>query len=387
MDSSSAPTHFFDRKSIRLSRLLLKTVLLFLAANLLASLINPLPFLGRITLYNHLVPGRERLPYGDDPAKSYNLSLFQLDAMFASHELSGEPKPAGEYRVILIGDSATWGYLLKPDQTLAEAINSAGLSLPDKRQIKVYNLGYPVMSLMKDLLILSYAMRYDPDLIIWPVTLESFPYDKQLFPPLLQNNPEAVRTLIQEYGLRLNPQDPALKEPPFFAKTLVGERRNLADLVRLQVYGLLWAATGIDQDIPPVIPGKQSDLPADASFHDLHPPQLSKDDLAFDILHAGLRMAGSTPVLLVNEPMFISQGKNSDVRYNFYYPRWAYDGYRRLLREESQANQWNYLDLWDVVPPPEFTNTAVHLSPNGTVMFARLLGRAILETANQSLTP
>ena len=136
-----------------------------------------------------------------------------------------------------------------------------------------------------------------------------------------------------------------------------------------------------------MIPGKLSDLPADGSFHDLQPPQLSRDALAFDILHAGLRMAGSTPVLLVNEPMFISQGKNSDVRYNFYYPRWAYDAYRRLLREESQTNQWNYLDLWNVVPPQEFTNTAVHLNPNGTAIFARLLGRAILETANQPPTP
>src|SRR4030067_829182 len=65
--------------------------------------------------------------------------------------------------------------------------------MPDGRQARFYNLGYPVMSVMKDLLILSYAIRYQPDLILWPLTLESMPYDKQLYPPLLQNNPQPAR--------------------------------------------------------------------------------------------------------------------------------------------------------------------------------------------------
>ncbi len=46
-------------------------------------------------------------------------------------------------------------------------------------------------------------------------------------------------------------------------------------------------------------------------------------------------MAGSIPVVIINEPMFISQGKNSDIRYNFYYPRWAYDDYREMMTEKS----------------------------------------------------
>ena len=34
--------------------------------------------------------------------------------MFASHELSASAKPADEYRVLLIGNSSTWGFLLPP---------------------------------------------------------------------------------------------------------------------------------------------------------------------------------------------------------------------------------------------------------------------------------
>jgi hypothetical protein len=42
------------------------------------------------------------------------------------------------------------------------------------------------------------------------VTLESFPRQKQLFPPLVQNNPERVRQLIRDYQLNLDPNDSQL---------------------------------------------------------------------------------------------------------------------------------------------------------------------------------
>ena len=359
----------------------LKGLALFVIANLLFAAAQPLPALGRISAYNYLFPGRARLPYGDDPTRSYSLSLFNLEAMFASHELSAGVKPADEFRVLIIGDSSAWGFLLKPDQTLAAYLNAAGLRLPDGRRLRAYNLGYPVMSLTKDLLLLSYAApRYQPDLIVWPLTLESFPYDKQLFPPLLQQNPEPVRRLIRTYQLQLDPNDPGFASPGFWGQTLAGQRRALADLLRLQFYGVMWAATGVDQDIPLEYTLRMEDLPADLGFHNLTPPHLQEQDLAFDILRAGLTIAGRTPVLFVNEPMFISQGKNSDLRYNFYYPRWAYDDYRKMMAGQSQANGWQYVDLWDAVPSTEFTNSAVHMTPEGEALFARKVGEAILNS-------
>ena len=361
----------------------IKGLILFVMLNLLFGLVNPLPVLGRISAYNFLFPGRKRLPYGDNPARAYNLSLFNLDAMFASHELNKGPKPPDEYRVILIGDSSTWGFLLKPDETLSANLNDAGYSLPDGRKVRVYNLGYPVMSLMKDLLILSRAMEYKPDLIVWPLTLESFPYDKQLFPPLLQHNDGPVRELIHQYNLTINPNDPNLLQDNYWKKTIIGDRRELADLLRLQLYGTLWAATGIDQDIPEKYTPHLEDLSADPSFHNLLPPHLTSDELAFEILHAGAAAAGNTPILFINEPMFISQGKNNNIRYNYYYPRWAYDDYRRLLAAESQKNGWHYWDMWNVIPSSEFTNSAIHLSPKGSRMFADMVGKLILDYASE----
>ncbi len=357
----------------------IKTGALFILANLIFAALYPLPVLGRISAYNHLFPGRTRLPYGDSPARSYNLSLFNLEAMFASHELNGAPKAADEFRVILIGDSSTWGFLLPQDQTLSAAINQAKIQLADGRVVRAYNLGYPVMSLTKDLLLLDYAMQYEPDLIVWPVTLESFPYDKQLFPPLLRNNPESVNKLIEQYRLTLDTQSVEWIEPGFWERTIVGARRSLADLLRLQIYGVLWAATGIDQDIPQFYTPRQEDLENNLSFHNLEPAQLQESDLALEVIMAGITLAGDTPVLLVNEPMFISQGQNSAIRYNFYYPRWAYDEYRQLMLTKSQEQGWNYKDFWNAIPANEFTNSAVHMTPNGTAMFAQQILEAILE--------
>jgi hypothetical protein len=364
----------------RLAGIALKALSLFVLANLLFAWLSPLPALGRLTLHNTLLPGRARLPYGENPDRAYNLSLFNLDAMFASHEVA-RPKPPGEYRVLLLGDSSVWGFLLENEHTLAAQLNALDLVVPDGRRVRAYNLGYPILSLTKDLLLLSRVQRYQPDLIVWLVTLESFPADKQLFPPLVQHNPGPMRALIARHDLRLDPADPSFVDPSPWQRTLVGQRRALADLLRLQLYGFLWAATGVDQDIPATYTPRQEDLPPDLEFHGLQPPDLIRDDLAFDVLAAGVAEAGAVPLLLVNEPMFVSQGENSDLRYNFFYPRWIYDAYRQLLAAEAQARGWAHLDLWQAVANTEYTDSAIHLTPAGSAQLAAQLAPAILDRA------
>ena len=363
-------------------RVVIKALGLFVLLNLLFALAAPLPFLGRLSLYNSLFPGRERLPYGENPAQSYNLSLDNLDAMFASHVVAA-PKAADEYRVLLLGDSSTWGYLLPPTDTLAAMLNAAGLHTDDGRRVQVYNLGYPIMSLTKDLVLLDYGMSTEPDLIVWLVTLESFPRDKQLYPPLLQHNPTVVRGLITRYDLALNPADPRFVDPDFWGRTLVGQRRELNDLLRLQLYGVPWALTGIDQYIPETFTLRQSDFEADVSWQDYtEPVALTTENLAFDALSAGMALAGDVPVLLINEPMFISTGQNSDLRYNFFYPRWAYDAYHALLDDQAEANDWRFVDLWDALPADEFTDSPVHYTPAGAQRLAEQVAPPLLALAN-----
>ena len=148
-----------------LKKVIIKGVLLFLLLDLIFVPLTPLPTLGRISGYNFIFPGRVRLPYGENPEQAYNLSLYNLEAMFAAHELAVGDKDEGEYRVLLIGDSSVWGYLLTPEDTLSSYLNTSGLKTSDGRLVRAYNLGYPTLSLLKDLLILDSSVHYQPDLI------------------------------------------------------------------------------------------------------------------------------------------------------------------------------------------------------------------------------
>ncbi|MBI3160294.1 MAG: hypothetical protein HYZ26_11915 [Chloroflexi bacterium] len=359
-----------------LRNVLIKAALLFAAANLLFTALDPLPWLGGLSLYNSLLPGRPRFPFGERPDQAYNLSLNSLEAMFASHELAAGLKPADEFRVLLIGDSSVWGFLLENEDTLAAQMNAAALRTKHGRTVRVYNLGYPTISLTKDLLILDEAMSYQPDLILWLVTLESLPYNKQIFTPLVQYNPARARALIAEYGLAIDPDAPEFADLSFWQRTLIGQRRPLADLLRLQLYGFPWAATSIDQYYPESYTPRADDLPPVMAYYDLEVDYSAKD-VAFDVLAAGVARAGGVPVLIVNEPMFIAAGQNSDFRYNFFYPKWAYDRYRQLLANEAAAHGWLYADLWQAVDNGEYTNSAIHLTPRGEAVLAQELLRLL----------
>jgi hypothetical protein len=215
-------------------------------------------------------------------------------------------------------------------------------------------------------------------MLIWLTTLQSFPRERQLTSPLVANNAERIRELIARYELSLDPDDPELVEPSKRDRTFVGQRRAIADLLRLQIYGVLWAATGIDQVYPEDYTRAQIDLEPSDEFQGLTSADRSsfQESLALDVLAAGMS-AAPVPTLLVNEPMLISDGLNSEVRYNFFYPRWAYDEYRQILLEQSDEHSWNYFDFWDIVPIQEFTNSAVHLTPQGEAMLTEKVAEAI----------
>ena len=125
--------------------------------------------------------------------------------------------------------------------------------------MRVYNLGYPTMSLVKDLMLLDYAMRYEPDLVVGMVTLIVRPGG----PARVLDRAEQRAAHRPDRALRpdLDPDDPRLVDPSTWDKTLFGRRRALADLLRLQLYGVPWAVTGIDQEYPDDYTPRAIDLP------------------------------------------------------------------------------------------------------------------------------
>ncbi len=366
------------KEKINPLRLLLKTTL---AIALVAFILVPLigDSIGKVSLYNTFFPGRSRLPYSDYPEQAYNLSLYNLEAMFASHQVSKHNPQTSAYRVFILGDSSVWGTLLEPADTIAGQLDRLELTGPGEAPVHFYNLGYPTLSLTKDLLLLDKALDYDPDLIIWMITLESFPADKQLTSPLVENNSAAISRLIAAYHLEPVLGSGRPQERSYWERTLFGQRRNLADIFRLQLYGVMWAITGIDQYYPPDYEKAARDLTEDKSYHGWNPGEMTEDDLTLGVLLAGKQAADEVPILIVNEPILISEGLNSDIRYNFYYPRWAYDQYRQMVNEFSQAHDLNYLDTWDIVPESYFTNTAIHTNPAGVRILAESLIDPVLE--------
>ncbi len=359
---------------------LIKGIILFLILNFLFIGINQLP-LGKITFYNILFPGRERFPFGENPTQSFNITINNIDAMFSSLKIDRQKKEENEYRVFFIGDSSVWGSLLDNSETLTGQINKQNLKTCNGSTIHAYNLGYPTLSALKDLLVIDKALTYNPDLIIWLVTLESFPSKTQLTTPLLNNNPLETQKILDKYSLNDHYENKPFNIS-FWDQTLIGQRRNIADLFRLQMYGILWSATGIDQNLNVQFTSARRDFDTDDSFHDLSEHIFSESELSFDIAEKAVQNI-DIPIILINEPILISNGKNSDIRYNYYYPRWAYDQYQTLLEKVMIKNNIPYYDFYDLIPENYFTNSAIHLNSKGEAIFAQKINDVLREKSCQ----
>ena len=368
-------------------RVLVKAFLLFVIFNLLFAWFDP-P-VGKITAYNRLWPGRIRFPYAESPdyyQLGYNAPVIEdFDAMFGAHIISAGPKPADEFRVLLLGDSATWGGHVAPEDVLAEQFNRLGLVTCDGRRIKAYDLGYPWPSLLRDILILDRALEYQPDMVIWLVTLHSFekkPADRDFLVP----HAERMMEVVAEHHLNLPRAYSDQSSRTFWDKTIIGQRERLKNLILVQTYGAMWTATGIDNynGLSHEHPLFSQDAEADQSYFDYRSPNDAPalvKSLMFDILRVGHEIAGDAPLIVVNEPIFIVSGRNSDLRYNDLYPRWAYDTYRQSLTQWMNAQGYAFYDYWNALPTSEFSNNIFHRDPRGESRFADLLSPILGESS------
>lgn len=326
----------------------------------------------QLSIYNSLVPGRERFPFGENPRKAYNFSLYDVDAMFASHEVVS-PKHGDVMRIFVMGDSSVWGTLLKPEETLTGQLNTLAMTCKNI-SLRFYNLGYPTISVTKDLMLMQRSLVYQPDAVVWLTTLEAFPLDKQLASPLAANNQALLQPIINKYGFPLTFES---QFDSLLDKSLWGRRRAIADWIRLQLYGVMYAATGVDQIYPDYTPAAW-DLEDNQNYGKYEPSSLPEKEMLYQALPAAKDILGDIPLLLVNEPIMISTGKNSDIRYNYFYPRWAYDQYRESLSEISDESQISLIDTWDWVDATRFTNSAIHMNAEAEKAFAKRLSEQLI---------
>lgn len=292
--------------------------------------------------------------------------------MVNSHLISEAGNQKDHFNIVIIGDSSVWGFLHTPDNTISSMIEKKINYTCGLKDINIFNLGYPSLSILKDIFIIEKILEYDPDLIIWFVTLESFPKKLQTETPLVQNNPREINRLNENYTFDLPELD-----YEFLDYTLIGQRRNLADIIRLQVLGFLWTATGIDQEYPEQYNPAQRDFEEDETYKDFEKNKIEVNDLSIDLLIKTIKKNDHIDFIVINEPILISEGVNSHIRYNYYYPRWAYDQYRNILKDEMSQSGIKYYDLWDIVPENEFTNSAIHLTNTGQNILAGYMNGVI----------
>lgn len=355
-------------RHINIWRILIKAVLLFLVVEFIYASLRP--NLSALNVYQGPGLQRQRFPTSTHAPEDAALDVGNLDAMFASHVVS-QPKANNEFRVLVLGDSAIWGFLLQPEQTLPGQLDALGLTCGNKK-VRVYNLSYPRSSATKDLMILDKAMQYQPDLIVWTLTLYTLMPKTRLDHWLITQNPDEFYKLATRFDFL--PKDYA---PPTLTDQVTARQRALFRTVRYQAYSLINLATGIDQ-IQSSYENVSRDLSADLAFEGLNPPAIKASQLSIDQVRDFYALAGNTPVILVNEPIMILKNvPNSDVRYNTYYPRWVYDQYRQYLGEAAKQNQWDYLDLWDMFPSESFTNTPLHLDSEGERQLAEAIAPSV----------
>jgi hypothetical protein len=360
-----------------IGQIVLKAALLFVMLNAAFALLDPMPFVGRIGIYNWLVPGRERITYNNGSSRSHTVTTTNLAADLGTHAVAG-PHPPDEFRVFVFGDSATWAVTQSHDQTVTAFLNDMNLTTTDGRPMRFYNLGYPESSASKTLLLLDAAMRYQPDLIVWNLTLSTF-YPDKVYHYLVVENPAPMARLDAAYHLAsFDPDSREVVRPDMWDRTIVGRREELATLLRLQAYGITWGITGVDNIVYPYEAPPDS-IPADQE----DPGPISPDDLTFEYLYAIVERAGEVPVVLINEPTFIASGENSDRWYNESYSRQQFDSFRQIMAKMAMREGWTYLDAWDVIPPPYFTRDEMHRNPEGEIRFATYLAPYFVEWASR----
>jgi hypothetical protein len=354
---------------------LFKALTLFVLLNVLYGVVQPR--VADVSVYNRLIPGLERMPFGvsSDP---YTLTVDNADAMFAAHAISAA-KPADEFRVAVVGDSSVWGEGLSVNETLTGQWNRLGL-VCGGRSMRFYNLGYPHPSILKDLIFMQETQTRQPDAVVWLITLNTLMNQSRLHPFIRENRVRALQ-IMDAYQIPFAPRAELEKFPPtFYDETLMGQREFLARWLRLQALGVVRSAAGTDMVVEP---GSFESLPHDVkknpNYRDLTPGTDLRPQLLLEALAAGYDLAGDVPLVLVNEPIFVANGQNSEIRYNDLYPRWAYDQYRELVA--AQAAAWNYLDLWNAVPPENFTDSPMHVNAQGERLLAETITPALLASA------
>ncbi len=362
-------------------RVALKALILFALVNVVYAALDPLDALGRVSIYNWLVPGLERISVNYRVAGNVDAvsATSNISALVAAHQVN-TPKPADEFRVIMLGDSATRASRIRYTNAVHSVLNTTKLTTQRGQHIVSYNLAYPHPSLLKDFLLLEEALQQgaQPDAVIWAITLNSALPERQLTHPLVDDNLSVVYDWLEIATGESLP--PAAADSPLWENTLMAQSRPLADLIRLQLYGFTWAAIQSDGGGNPRYTVR--DEPIDLNVIPQSGLGQSADFFTFEIIDAARALLGDVPLIIINEPIYRVDDPNNALILNQYYRRDVYEHYQRVTQQYADEQGWHYVDLWDLIPPQHFIDSPLHYDAEG----ARILADRLADIIPQMLT-
>jgi hypothetical protein len=130
-----------------------------------------------------------------------NPDVFWLELMLRQHELCWRrPATADELRVLLFGSSAVYGFPLPVEETLSTYMNQRLAAAHPPAHL--FNLAFVTPNQVRDALLIHEALPYDPDVIVYPLTLAEFRHIAPMWFPtstrFFEMNDAALRRLAAD---------------------------------------------------------------------------------------------------------------------------------------------------------------------------------------------
>ena len=309
-------------------------------------------------------------------------SVFWLQLLLRQHELCWRtPSTPHEQRVVLLGDSAAYGHPLPVEDTFGALLNDhfAQHDLP----ARLFNLAFINPYQLRDAVTLHAALAYDPDVIVYPVTLSGFIHQAPVvFPTLTEffaSNPYDLIALATDASSDL--AEPAAawnaKMPSTGAAYLRQSLRQAGAFVRAAarsqaaaIVALLHSSRPQHRPRPP-----ERQTRYDCADTEWHNDNQFRDFSEWNILAYldQLRRTSGIEVLVVNWPV---AHEPVETCYNVRYTDAALSKFVEWVRDETAARNMPYLDLHDLLPADLFRDS-MHLTPEGHRRIAGEVARVL----------
>lgn len=371
----------------QLMRIMIKAIVLLLICDALQIGLNVASIIEQWAIYKSFTPPTARLGFANqigDPI------WWRLDALLDAHEIA-QPKAPDEYRVIFLGDSATFCLYCRSTEAIPQLFTELGATIDGKR-VRAYNLAYPGSDWLKDILILKHALKYQPDAIVWLVTAKGSgdqPLPQEPDAHLITRlNADELPSLARQYNLDTWETRRYADADAWYQQSIWthgGRYRDWLVLIARSIgNALIYPGKDLTQEyLLPGEPVATKPIQAVAEINSSLPGYDRFPNRQWDLLLAGQRMAQEAhiPLLIVNEPIYVGSGPNSEVNYNSFYERDLFDRFRAAMTDFTQQHNLTYLDLWNRLPPENFSNTSLHYNLEGNRRVAEEVMKALQEIA------